>query len=1253
VYLVAEHHLGEQGCKDMQARLRKLGRKSLWAPAVATGKAHDRAWTAGVAAIVPSKLRVRELGQGLHALGGRWLFFEVDLRGFTLPIMVGYGFATGEVDPQNATWLAAMGAAIRSRGLPALAVADWNFTPPQLAATGWQDRLGMRPLGMPGVSWTCASGSRRLLDYAVATGSLHRVFSEVELDTESPTRPHSALTFHLAARPHLIKVWGQKLPRTIPLPRPGPRRREAFWANAKEVAERFGTPTLADYPASTRRLVSVHPRGSYMVELGAKISRWTTTLEVQAAAAADIVEEHLLRPHLGRGRPPAFGWLPAVATGPRDLRGLSGPMGSWATLAARLREVGRAKEASSDFAVEAVSPQLGKTLRFLAGWRPPVEPNTAEDGDGGPHDEDFCFDFDDTPEARLEGARCWQADLSDLGSKTAGEIEQMAEEADGHVRRLKTARAREANKSWREWLAGALRGGGGAAHRLAAGKKASALTPEEGQETMEGRVGLWSGLWQRDKEKEAHLDRLLEQFKKKIEQSRRTHGQDQLTKEQVKRAGYKLRQGTGLGIDVVTPSMLRAMDEEGWDELTTIFQEVEQHMVWPILLAIAKVCFPQKPQGGERPICLLNMLYRVWALARRGEVSKWDEQHRGPWDFASPGRSALQGAAEMALEFELASWKREHMLAMLVDAEKFYDHVGWDHLLADADERRYPPLQLVLAIEMARAPRYLSASGAVSATAVDVFNSLAAGCTYATSEARLFLFGLLSAAQRPLAGLKARQYVDDLLSTARAQRGFSRTLAPRASKAFLALLRGLEARGCKVSQTKTVILGTSSRITNQVVAIVNRAGFRGIKQAKVGKDLGVEVNMGRRRVAAVIWKRIKGASARSRKAGRWAKQGFNTAKLQTAGASPASRWGGAVHGLSPGMTRRLRSDAAAASGLFAPGRCATSALRLAFRPDADPAVGGPLAQVKLWFQLLWARPDLREDVSSHWQDAVALLGRKDRWRIVRGPLSATVATLLDQDFTLHGPVDWLDPFGSRWCCEAWDEEPELGDFFREFEAMLDRRCWAQAAQHHHGRGLGEGLILHKHRSMLAKVRRQDPPKAGRLVSAWLGGLWGEARRHGAGYRPDGICQRCLAEVDTDLHMIWSCPCNREVDDPAMANSRHLESSAAEGARSNPALWLRGALGWAALPRRAAEGEQAEEAKEEGQASWAEGAGEDTLCLATDGSGLGHRGWPSLLRCGWGWLSFCSSSGDLLFGRSAAMVGPQASVGASSSPSRTP
>jgi len=128
--------MGPAECAAAKQRLRKLGLHSIWAPASRTDKDHARAWSAGVGAVFHSWLNTKEVAQGTGALQGRWLLLDLQLKSVTLPIMVGYGFATSTVDAQNAAWLAAMGQAIHIRNLPALIFCDWNFEPGQLFQTG-------------------------------------------------------------------------------------------------------------------------------------------------------------------------------------------------------------------------------------------------------------------------------------------------------------------------------------------------------------------------------------------------------------------------------------------------------------------------------------------------------------------------------------------------------------------------------------------------------------------------------------------------------------------------------------------------------------------------------------------------------------------------------------------------------------------------------------------------------------------------------------------------------------------------------------------------------------------------------------------------------------------------------------------------------------------------------------------------------------------------------------------------------------
>ena len=49
-----------------------------------------------------------------------------------------------------------------------------------------------------------------------------------------------------------------------------------------------------------------------------------------------------------------------------------------------------------------------------------------------------------------------------------------------------------------------------------------------------------------------------------------------------------------------------------------------------------------KPNGGVRPIALMTMIYRLWSKIRGHEIRQWEDLHKGPWDAAIRGSSALR-----------------------------------------------------------------------------------------------------------------------------------------------------------------------------------------------------------------------------------------------------------------------------------------------------------------------------------------------------------------------------------------------------------------------------------------------------------------------------------------------------------------------------------------------------------------------------------------------------------------------------------
>ena len=72
---------------------------------------------------------------------------------------------------------------------------------------------------------------------------------------------------------------------------------------------------------------------------------------------------------------------------------------------------------------------------------------------------------------------------------------------------------------------------------------------------------------------------------------------------------------------------LKALPVSWFDELARILTKVEDLGVWPDGLLDAYIAMIPKTDGdatplGQRPLCVLPVVYRVWAAARMGSVGR-------------------------------------------------------------------------------------------------------------------------------------------------------------------------------------------------------------------------------------------------------------------------------------------------------------------------------------------------------------------------------------------------------------------------------------------------------------------------------------------------------------------------------------------------------------------------------------------------------------------------------------------------------
>ena len=96
------------------------------------------------------------------------------------------------------------------------------------------------------------------------------------------------------------------------------------------------------------------------------------------------------------------------------------------------------------------------------------------------------------------------------------------------------------------------------------------------------------------------------------------------------------------------------LPDEALRQLALIIFMMEQGAV-PAQALLVYIGLIPKPAGGERPIGLTAMLYRLALRLRKALVSEWDDKHAGFWDDAVKGSSPLRAAILRSLRVEVST----------------------------------------------------------------------------------------------------------------------------------------------------------------------------------------------------------------------------------------------------------------------------------------------------------------------------------------------------------------------------------------------------------------------------------------------------------------------------------------------------------------------------------------------------------------------------------------------------------------------
>ena len=731
------------------------------------------------------------------------------------------------------------------------------------------------------------------------------------------------------------------------------------------------------------------------------------------------------------------------------------------------------------------------------------------------------------------------------------------------VQEAKAARNAQASSKakWKEWLVNSLRGGGGAAHRWAAGH-----VDEEGVESYTGVAEQieevtadWERRWWKTDPTNTTRTPSMPTWMLEVRRQAALQPLSPITEQQVAGAVARAKVRAGMGFDQWVPAMWRGLDPEALRSLGGLLNAVEGALSWPSSQLCCLMRMLPKPSGGHRLIVLTGGLYRLWSQIRRPVLSEWCQQQAliAHWDSAVQGSSALRVALLRACRSEAFRLAGVSAVDVLWDIAKFYDSVVPEILVVKAAAVEYPMVPMYLGLLVHLAARFVCSRGVAGAPCF-AHAGILAGCGQSPDWSKVYMFDIMQQAVERWAPVRFRTWIDDIHQS---MVGSLRAIVGRLVPAAVWLTNRLKEVNCEVA-SKSFYMATNSAVAAEVGAQFELRGLP-VGLAAAGRDLGLDVSMGGVRRLATRTSRMKAATGRLARAGVAAGSvGTMAAKISISGALPQLLWGRAGQGTSPTEIARIRGRVCKALGVHFGGGCTTCCFEVSGFLAADPFYKFPIETVKGFLEMVMQAPAADKHLIKNGVDqAIEVLEAHPahtRWHYARGPLTGFAATLLDNGWRWLAQGRVVTPGGVVYDLEF--EDPGLvGQFATLFVADLRRRLFAaEAGRRRHGHGGERGLCFHAARRSVRRWLRRREGAAG-LRCAMVGGCWPSARLMECGLDRRVSCRWCGQHGEDELHLWWQCPRWTEGPDipTEIPTTNSLRVQVEKEVKDSPVFWLRG------------------------------------------------------------------------------------------------
>jgi len=1225
---LAEHHIPKKGIREARNWCQQAGWRSAWSPAKSSGRSEEG--TSGGTAVLSKKhlhLSPAKIGQeeaaSLEHGGEDWTAIIIRLGGISILYIAAYFDCGIGVSGNNIKKMAAIMSFVQLTGLEFILMADFNMCPNILEFSGWAHKMGAEIIVPGNVDATCSTGS--MLDYGLVSFKLKEAVLDFGALRGVPWKSHLGLRLRLSATPRSATVRSMQVPRRIREKSNRPEKKEKGDGGSDEEACDHSMPPLLD--PETDNWLAQQEEGNWTEDddegiwgypedwlddtvisgckeeaekLGCKYASWSRKLENYQIAKAGKATSKGCQ---GRGQFASFKVEPAfekqhviqITPGGREAQ-------LWGSIASNLEECLRRRKKQG-------SPQEGTAGKFssqLEEWLA----SKADDVEG--QTEELI-----SKDEPIKIVRIFKLaeQLRDIGKVSDSDVEHMAKVANSLEEEADAKRKLQVNSRTKKWVSKICDGHMKGAHEAL--KREENFRPDTEQFTIDGKraedmrdvmdqnTRVWKAKWtEEDDHEKAQLKMDIEEVRS-IAKGQEVIG-GRITGKDVLKSSHHLNNSRKLGGDHWEPMDWQDMPEKAADGLAEILNDMEANVTVPVQILLNIISLIPKPNGGSRPVCLASLLYVLWTTIRGDQFKDWDYGRAEHWDDAVKNSSALRAALRRRFLDECQVANGGFVAAVYWDIEKFYDSIRPGRVMKKAREQGIDIRILAIAMQVHLAPRVLRTEGCYG-TVVKVSRSVLAGCRFSNAFARSVMYDILDKAGANYGMTICRQFVDDLSQNTRGKR--IKEVAREAIDVSLRIKEGLEAEDFTIS-SKSVLVCSHKELDKEI-----KKGLRAKKiklsTTYVAKDLGLDATSARVRRTTTQKSRIAKTNRRKRVAAWLRKKDRRAAKLYKSNLWPATCYGISGNGMANSTVRSLKA-AAASVALGAAGQCASTAVAMMFGNKMDPEISARMTVIKDWVWL-WHRATKEEKIEAAktWMSLKHKLKGQHKWRLVKGPVGATIATLHDLGWEPKFPDLWRSAEGDAYEIHDWHEGIIDEAMEYDLETDLARDIWDRAAEHHNGSGLKGGLdnrVLWRHLDVL--IKNDLKGKESILRKAACGAMWTRQRKQGHNLVEDSTCPRCGQESEDDLHRIWKCPHNDTISGDAVDKSKHLQEMAVEGSQESACFWLRGLVpkGWTQCPE--AEGKEVALERIDIQGPWQGGT------FYVDGSGGRHTRDARLRRCGW-------------------------------------